>query len=93
MVGPGGRAPLTDACALPFRLLKILFLEHHSSTRQHTMMEKGIITVRPNIILLGRFLDSLRNCWQSTAVSHKSDAIFRLISTPLRMCREREMQA
>ena len=35
----------------------------------------------------------MRNCWQLTAVPHKSEAVFRLINTPLRMGREREMQA
>ena len=39
-----------------------------------------------NIILLGRFLRSFQNFWQS-AVVHKSDAIILLINTPLRMCR------
>ena len=29
-------------------LLKILFLEHHATTRQRTMMEKGIITFKHN---------------------------------------------
>ena len=49
----GGRAPLTDACASltdacdpHLGLLKILFLEHYSVTRQHTMMEKGISKFR-----------------------------------------------
>ena len=37
-----------------------------------------------------KFLNSLQTCWQPTAV-HKCDAIFRLINTPLRMCRGREM--
>ena len=35
---------------------------------------------------------SLRNRWQPTAV-HKSDAIFRLIKTSIRMRRGRDMQA
>ena len=47
MVGLGaGRAPLTAACAPDFVSLKILFLEHHETTRQQTMMEKGIITFK-----------------------------------------------
>ena len=72
--GAGGFAPLTAACALPFSVhSRILFLEHPTTTRQQTMMEKGIITVYSNIIHLGRFLDSLQNCWQPTA-AHKSDA-------------------
>ena len=29
-------------------LLKILLLEHHSMTRQHTIMEKGLITFKHN---------------------------------------------
>ena len=44
----GGRAPLTDACAPHLGLLKILFLEHYSVTRQHTMIEKGISTFKHN---------------------------------------------
>ena len=36
----GGRAPLTDACAPHLGLLKILFLEDYSVTRQHTMDRK-----------------------------------------------------
>ena len=43
---PGGCAPLKDACAPHLGLLKILFLEHYSVTRQHTMMEKGISTFK-----------------------------------------------
>ena len=31
---------LTAACAPHFGLLKILFLEHHTTTRQQTVMEK-----------------------------------------------------
>ena len=34
----------------------------------------------------------MQNCWQATAV-HKCDTMLHLINTPLRMCREREMQA
>ena len=33
--------PLTAACAPHFGLLKILFLEHHVTTRPQTMMKKG----------------------------------------------------
>ena len=43
-----GRTPLAAACAPHFSLLKILFLEHHATTRQQTMMEKGIITFEHN---------------------------------------------
>ena len=82
------RAPLTAAAAPHFGLLKILFLEHRPKTRQQAMMEKGIITFKHNFSLT--FSRSLRNCWQPTAV-HISDAIFRLINAPLRMCRGREM--
>ena len=39
----GGRAPPPH-----FGLLKMLFLEHHATTRQKTMMEEGIITFKPN---------------------------------------------
>ena len=38
--GQGYRAPLTAAWAPHFNLLKILFLEHHATPRQQTMMEK-----------------------------------------------------
>ena len=41
--GGGGRdavPPLMAACAPIFGLLKILFLEHHTMTRQQTVMEK-----------------------------------------------------
>ena len=43
---------LTTACAPSLRphfdLLKLLFLEHHATTRQQTMMEKGRITFKHN---------------------------------------------
>ena len=68
-------------------LLKILFLEHYLVTKQHTMMEKGRSTFKHNSPLtFSRFF--LQNCRQPTAVSHKSDAMFRLNNTPLRMCRQ-----
>ena len=51
-------------------------------------MEKEIIMFKHNSSLL--FFDSLQNCWQPTAV-RQSDAIYRLIDTPLRMCRGRDM--
>ena len=54
------------------------------------MMEKRIITFKHNSPW--RFLNSLRNCWQPTAL-RKCDAIFRRIYTPLRMCRGRDMLA
>ena len=81
----GGRAPLTDGCAPHLGILKILFLEHYSVTRPHTMMEKGISTFKHDSPLT--FSPVFRNCWQPTAVSHKSDAIFRRINTPFRMYR------
>ena len=87
--GQGGHVSLTATYAPPhFSLLKILFLEHHATTRQQTMMEKGIITL--NIILLGRFLNSLRNCWQPNAV-RKSGAIFLFMYTPLQIYSRRDM--
>ena len=61
----GGRVPLTDACAPHLGLLKILFLEHYSVTRQHTMMEKGISTFKHNSPLtFSRFFAKLlaTNC-------------------------------
>ena len=36
----GAVPPLTAACAPHFGLLKILFLEHYTTTRQQTVMEK-----------------------------------------------------
>ena len=41
--GAGGRAPLTAACAPPFRFTQNPFLEHLVMTRQQAIMEKGII--------------------------------------------------
>ena len=42
---PRGVVPFLAAALPPkFGLLKMLFLEHHSTARQQTMMEKGIIT-------------------------------------------------
>ena len=84
-LGPGGGA---SACVPHFGLLKILFLKSHLTTRQPTMMGKGIIKFKHNSLLT--FLVYLRNCWQSTA-AQKCDAIIRVISAPLRMCRRREM--
>ena len=60
-----GRAHLTDAYAPHLGLLKILFWEHHSMTRQHTMMEKGIIAFKHYCPLtLSRFFAKLlsTNC-------------------------------
>ena len=37
--------------AYHFGLLKIMFLEPHATTRQQTMMEKGIITFKHNSAL------------------------------------------
>ena len=38
-----------NGCLCPiFGLLKILFLEHHATTKQQPMMEKGIITFKHN---------------------------------------------
>ena len=44
----GGAMPPQMAASPLFHLglLKILFLEHHSMTRQHTKVEKGIITFK-----------------------------------------------
>ena len=39
-------SPLTTTCAPPFRFTQNAFLEHHVTTRQQTMMEKGIITFK-----------------------------------------------
>ena len=61
----GGPYPLMAAFAFYFGLLKILFLEHHSTTRQQTMMEKGIITFKHNSpVMFFRFFAKLlaTNC-------------------------------
>ena len=64
--GQKGRYPPNGRLCPHFGLLKILLLKHHATTRQQTMMEKGIITFKHNYPLM--FFDSLRNCWQPTAV-------------------------
>ena len=85
---PRGPCPPNGGLCPHLSLLKILFLEHYSVIRQHTMMEKGISTFKHySPLTFSPFF--LRNCWQPTAKSHTSDAIFSLINTPLRMCRER----
>ena len=48
--GKGAVPPLTAACASPVWFTLILFLEHHVTTRQQTMIEEGLIT--SNIIHL-----------------------------------------
>ena len=48
----GAVPPITAGCASPFWFTQILFLEHHVTTRQQTMIEKGLIT--SNIVLLRR---------------------------------------
>ena len=48
----GGVPPLTSACAPHFGFLKILFLEHYTTTRQQTMMDKEIITFKHNSPLM-----------------------------------------
>ena len=46
--GRGACPPFTASCSPQFGLFKILFLEHQVTTRQQTMMEKGIITFKHN---------------------------------------------
>ena len=46
--------------------------------RRQTIIEKRIMTFKHNSRL--KFFDSLRNCWQPTAV-HKCDAIICLINS------------
>ena len=61
----GGHAPLTDAFAPHLGLLKILFLERYSVTRQHTIMEKGISAFKHNSpFRFSRFFEKLlaTNC-------------------------------
>ena len=52
------------------------------------MMEKGITS---NIIVLGRFLDSLRNCWLLTAV-RKPDAVRKSDETFADVSRKRQVR-
>ena len=87
----GGRGPPNGCfCLLISVYSKILFLEYHITTRQQKRIKKAIITF--NVILVWRFRDSSRKCWQPTAV-HKCDAIIRSICTLSRICRKRKMQA
>ena len=76
-VATGGHAPI--------QFILNTFSEHHVTTRQQAIMEKGIVTFKLTILICN-FLDSFRNCWPPTAVQ-KCDAIIRLINTRLRMCR------
>ena len=46
--GQGRRPPLATACAPPFRFIQNAFLEHHVTTRQQAIMEKGIIIFEHN---------------------------------------------
>ena len=86
--GPGDRASLTVACAPPFRFTQITVFGTSLNDKTTHNDKKGMITFKHNSPLT--FSRFLQNSWQPTAV-HKSDAIFRLINMPLRMCREREM--
>ena len=63
--GAGGRAPLTTACAPPFRFAQNTFLKRHVMTSQQAIMEKEIITFKDNS--RSKFLGFSRNCWQPTA--------------------------
>ena len=76
--GPGGAVP-------PFRITQNTVCGT-SRNNKTTTDNKGKRNNYVQTFLLGRFLDSSQNCWQPTA-THKFDAIFRLINTPLRMCR------
>ena len=89
--GVGSRAPPNDCLCLPFRFAQNTFSEHHVTTRQQAIMEKGVTMFKDNI-LVRSFLDFLQNCWPPTGV-HKFDPIIRLINTPLRMCRRIEIYA
>ena len=58
--GQGGRAPLTVACVAHFGSLKILFVEHHATTRLQPMKEKGISLFKHNYPLkFSRFFAKL----------------------------------
>ena len=80
--GSSGAVPNPNDCLCsPFWFTQNTFMEHHVRTRQHAIMEKGIIT--SNIILACAF-SVTRNCCPSTA-ERKCEAIIRLIN---RMCRK-----
>ena len=55
--GPGGRAP-------PVRFTQNTFLEHHATTRQQTIMEKGITFKHNSCLKFSRFFAKLlaTNC-------------------------------
>ena len=47
-VGPGAPYPRNDCLWPPFRFTQNVFLEHHVSTRQQAIMEKGTIIFKHN---------------------------------------------
>ena len=46
--GQGGRAPPNDSLGRPFWFTQNTILEHHKTTRQQALMEKGIKTFKDN---------------------------------------------
>ena len=87
----GGMPPRRLLVPPPFRFTQITVLEHHSITREHRMMDKGIITFKQNSPLkFSRYFPKLlaTNCCV-TEIWRNIPSYY----TPLKMCREREMQA
>ena len=86
----GAVPPLTTACAPPFRFTQNRFLEHHVTTRQQTIMEKGLMTFEHiSRLKLSRFFAKLLATKCCTYMWRNK--IIRLINTPLRMCRRMRM--
>ena len=82
--GSRGPCPLTDACAPHLGLLKILFLEHYSVTRQHTKMEKGISTFKHNSCLtFFRFFCEIAG---NQLLCHINLALYSVLLTRLNGC-------
>ena len=88
--GQWRRTPLTTACVPPFWFTQNTFLEHHVTTRQQTIMEKGSIKFKHYSRL--KFSRLFAKLLATTAL-HKYDPIIHLITTPLRMCRGIGMHA
>ena len=70
--GAGEAFPLTTAYPPLFLFTQITVFGTSRNCKTTTMTLKGFITFKHNSPI--SFLDSLRNCWQPTAV-HKSDEV------------------
>ena len=77
-VGPGASSPSNDClCPFPFRFIQDAFLEHHVTTRQQAILEKGIIIIKHVSRL--KFSRLFAKLLVTTAV-HKCDPIICLIN-------------